>query len=136
MQHIYKIRLFFSACLIIAMFLPLSSCELRSTDEATKTTEFQTIERYLVPENAPPIYYLWILAFLAPGLWCFISRQVKNQALVKSLHLFMPIPPLILVSQHYLSGTLMFGGYLTAISCLGLLYISAREITIKWSRPH
>ncbi|WP_284379948.1 hypothetical protein [Litoribrevibacter albus] len=123
-----KIRICLAFILVFSMFLPLSSCDRKVINEETQAIEFQSIERYIIPENASPMYYLWILAFLAPATWCFYSKRIKRQGLVQAIHFVVPIPVLVLVSQHYFTGVLMLGGYLAAFSCLGLIVISVIEL--------
>ena len=127
MNPIKKLRALFAILLVVSMLMPLSQCEYPDTInelDQTYTQEQLIIDRYIVSENSTWSEYLWLLAFLAPGLMLLVWRHKPHSWISELSYILASLPVAFLLWFHNLTGTLVFGGYLALIAVVGLICIS------------
>jgi len=111
------LRLVFSALLILALALPLSTCSLQN--EANVQSE--PIERYLLSGDSSLRAWGWALGFLLPGAMAFGLRKSVPSLTSELLCTVSVVPASLVIWWHASLGSLALGGWL-ALSAI-LLYL-------------
>ena len=127
MNPIKKLRALFAILLVVSMLMPLSRCEHPGTVNALDQTNPQeqlVIDRYIVSENSTWSEYLWLLAFLAPGLMLLVWRHKPHSWISELSYILASLPVAFLLWFHNLTGTLALGGYVAMVAVVGLICIS------------